>query len=336
MAAGASVSVIVPTYQRLSTLRMALESLQSQTMESFEILVVDNAAEAAVKRMVDDFNREARVPVRYVAEPQLGLHHARHAGARVARGDILVFTDDDATFDKGWLRAYADAFDAHPDMAAAGGPVRPVWAVPPPAWLLELAGDIRQWGYLSLMEPYDTFRLDNRGFFYGVNMAMRRSVLFDLGGFNPECFGDKWLGDGESGLNRKVWDRNMLIGYIPSAVVHHVIPSTRMTPGYHCLRSANQGASDMYTEFHRTTPSPWRLLNLLLSDLFREGGKWIRASRARRRNDADVYSIRAQMEAARSLSKWKYAWRILWSRQFRRLVARQDWLNDVSKCERSA
>ena len=38
-----------------------------------------------------------------------------------------------------WLAAYARCFGAHPDMAAAGGPIRPAWETPPPTWLLDLA-----------------------------------------------------------------------------------------------------------------------------------------------------------------------------------------------------
>ena len=48
------------------------------------------------------------------------------------------------------------------------------------------------------MEPYDGFRLDPNGVFFGVNMAIRRDVLLKLGGFNPDSFGDVWLGDGET------------------------------------------------------------------------------------------------------------------------------------------
>lgn len=56
-------------------------------------------------RSVVEFARTAKMPVRHVAEPELGLHHVRHAGVGAAEGDILVKTEDDATFDPGWLMA---------------------------------------------------------------------------------------------------------------------------------------------------------------------------------------------------------------------------------------
>ena len=174
------ISVVIPTYNRPRTLLQALRSLQEQTLSDFEILVVDNAADSEVEKMVAEFNLTAKHLGCYVSEPQLGLHNARHTSARVAQGDIFVFTDDDATFDPGWLQAYGKAFVEHHEMAAAGGPVRPIWEASPPKWLLEFMGDAKTFAILSLMEPYNEFRLDPEGFFFGVNMAIRRNMGIEL------------------------------------------------------------------------------------------------------------------------------------------------------------
>jgi len=198
------ISVIIPTYRRPQLLRQALHSLQGQSLPTFEVIVVDNASDPEVERMV---HAVKELPVRYVPEARLGLHYARHAGVYATDAELLVFTDDDATFDRDWLQAYQDAFTCHADMAAAGGPVRPLWEISPPAWLLEYMGDAKEFGILSLMEPYDHFRLGPDGYFFGVNMAIRRDTVFETGGFHPESFGDSWFGDGESGLRQKLRDQ---------------------------------------------------------------------------------------------------------------------------------
>ena len=114
-------------------------------------------------------------------------------------------------------------------MAAAGGPVKPKWDVNPPPWLLEYLAKYmdryNNFTLLSLMDLSNTFSLSKQGYFFGVNMAIRKEILFKVGGFNPDSFGDIWLGDGESGLNRKLWKRSELIGYIPDALVYHHIPN---------------------------------------------------------------------------------------------------------------
>jgi len=318
------ISVIIPTYNRPQVLLQALQSLQKQTLNNFEIIVVDNAADRVVEKMVKKFNATARMPARYIPEPNLGVHNARHAGARVARGEILAFTDDDATFDPGWLQSYAEACSEHPEMAAAGGPVRPAWEVSPPEWLLEFMGDKRVFPILSLMEPYDEFRLDSRGFFYGVNMAIRRNVLFEVGGFNPEAFGEIWLGDGETGLNRKLWRRGMLIGYVPRAIVYHHIPPERMTVGYFLRRMANEGACDAYARYHHGIPSRLILIRDIAVVCRRKMKTWIKAAILHRRRTPSCLQIR--LDAARSLSRVQYTWRLLYDTRFRNFVEKKDWL----------
>lgn len=316
------VSIIIPTYNRPRVLLQALKSLQEQTLEDFELLVVDNAAEPEIKSMVVEFNQTARVRVNYIPEPQLGLHNARHAGARAAIGDVLVFTDDDATFDAAWLQAYAQAFTEHPQMVAAGGPVRPVWETPPPQWLLDYMGDSKMFTILSLMEPLAEFRLDSQGFFFGVNMAIRRDVLFKVGGFNPDSFGDTWLGDGESGLNRKLWKDNLLVGYVPGAIVYHHIPPSRMTVDYFCRRMANEGACDMYSHYHNGIPNQLHLLTHLVQ-IAVKNKFWLKSLLI---GSNDPTALNIKLHAARTQSQIKYILRLMFDKGFQQLVLQQDWL----------
>lgn len=245
------LTVIIPTYHRLDQLRCALESLQAQCLPEFEILVVDNAADEEIRNFIKSINLLIAHPVTYIAEPQLGLHYARHAGARAATGDVLVFTDDDATFNPHWLEAYWLVFTRHPEMAAAGGPVLPIWEQAPPKWIVGLMGDLPRFPTLSLMKPRGGFHLEPDGIFFGVNMAIRRNCLFELGGFHPDSFGEYWLGDGETGLNRKLWARGDLIGFVDDALVFHHIPEERMTVEYFKRRMANEAACTEYAYFQR-------------------------------------------------------------------------------------
>lgn len=317
------VSIIIPTYNRSSVLLQALKSLQEQTLKDFEILVIDNAADSKIESMVAEFNQSCRVKVNYIPEPQLGLHNARHAGAKAANGDILVFTDDDATFDTYWLQVYAETFLQHPEMVAAGGPVRPIWEVTPDQWLLDYIGDFKMFPILSLMEPYTEFRLDSQGFFFGVNMAIRRDALFRLGGFNPDSFGDIWLGDGESGLNRKLWENNLLVGYVPAAIVHHHIPPSRMTIDYFCRRMANEGACDMYSNYHKGVPGQFNLL-MHIVQIAVKSKFWLKSLLVKNRNDASA--LKTKINTARSQSQIKYILRLMFDQSFKKLVLQQNWL----------
>lgn len=304
-----TVSVIVPTYRRSATLLQALGSLQKQRLERFEVLVVDNAADAAVERAVAEFNRSARVPARYVPEPQLGLHHARHAGARASRGDLLVFTDDDATFDEGWLQAYTEAFSAHPEMAAAGGPVRPVWEVPPPQWLMDYMGTAPTFGILSLMRPQKGFRLAPDEIFFGVNMVIRRNILFRVGGFNPELIGTRTIGDGESGLVEKLKAEGALIGHVPDAVVCHHIAASRMSVRYIRRWASHLGGSVMYRRWHCRKRTAKSIAADVVRVLREQGSAMVRDVFVRRRMDREAITI--QFQASLGWSMLRYVWWVI-------------------------
>jgi glycosyltransferase involved in cell wall biosynthesis len=330
------LTLIVPTYRRPTDLLRCLASVQQQHLAEFELLVVDNAADAQLAQRVAEFNRTARISARYVAEPRLGLHNARHAGVRAATGDVLVFTDDDATFDPNWLAAYARRFAAHPEMAAAGGPARPIWEVPPPDWLLAfMRTQPAMFPVLSLLEPFQEFRLAPDGYFFGVNMAIRREVLLDVGGFNPDSFGNIWLGDGETGLNRKLWRQGLLVGYIPEAVAYHHVPPERMTLAYFRRREANDGACDMYARFHqRGVPGAVGLLGEAAGIVSESARDWLADLVLRGRTDPR--SLRVQLRSGRALARLHYVWRLLRSPQLRDLVTRRDWLRDVDGLGASA
>lgn len=324
-----AISLIIPTYNRATSLKRALESAVNLDYppERYEIIVVDNGSTDATPGVVKEArHNNPRYRLSYVREDRLGLHNARHAGVWAAQGNILLFTDDDATFASAWLRAYMDAFDTHPEMAAAGGPVRACWEVPPPPWLVEFMRDGKAFGLLSLMEPYGEFRLNAGGIFFGVNMAIRANILIEMGGFNPEAFGELWLGDGETGLIYKLRNNNRLIGYVPDAVVYHHIPRERMTLEYLRRRIANQGACDLYSDIQRTRPNTLSLLKRAGALLFRAGRAWIAAMRVKGR--MDVHSLKLQLAAARTRAQLKYALKLAVNSNFRAFVLKTDWLND--------
>lgn len=324
-----NLSVIIPTFRRPEALLRTLASLQEQTLGGFEIIVADNAADPAVAQSIEAFNRAARTPAVYRAEPRLGVHFARNGSAARARGALLLFTDDDMSFEPAWAEGYARAFREHPEMAAASGPVRPKWESQPPGWLLDYIGGARTFTPLSFMEPRADFAIGRDGFFFSCNMAIRREVLAARGGFHPENTGGIWVGDGESGLNRDMWRAGDLIGYVPECVAYHHIPPRRMSADYLRLRMENEGAAAAYAAFHRGDPSPSVLARFIVGVARRNvrhlAGGWAFRGRTDRRG------LNIQLRRAFALSQMRYAWRLMRDGRFRALVRKDDWYADEVK-----
>jgi glycosyltransferase involved in cell wall biosynthesis len=321
------ISVIISTHNGEARLKSTLPSHLKQTAPSgsYEILLVDNASTDNTRDFVMSL-AQTNSQLKYVFEKSLGLHNARHAGARAAKGDILLFTDDDATADANWIDSYLQAFRNHPLINAAGGPVEPEWEQKPEPWLTNVVSDGKFFPALGLMKPFGHFRLTPDCFFFGVNLAIEKKLLFELGGFNPESFGDRWLGDGESGLLRKLWQNGKHVAFVPNAKVHHHIPKHRMTLAYLKHWSRNWGASDAYTKYSPGVPDGSRLFGDLVKLLLgfpKMFYVWLRHSGQR-----DPLSVHRIMWNSYTREKISYVWRLLTSNEFRRFVGHKDWLNN--------
>jgi GT2 family glycosyltransferase len=217
------VSVIVCTRERPDALRNCLARLQQLDPAPDEIVVVDNAPRSGATRTVV----EGFPGVGYVLEPTPGLSAARNAGLRHSSSALVAFTDDDVLVHPTWVGRIRAAF-ADPGVMAVTGLILPAVLETPAQLLFEQdhAGFGR--GFRAL--DFD------RGFFErmrryavpvwqlgaGANMAFRRRVFDDLGGF------DERLGAGASGCSEdsEMWYRILAHGYRcrydPTAVVHHV------------------------------------------------------------------------------------------------------------------
>ena len=258
-------SVVVPTSgQRPAYLRDTVTSVRHQTAagEDYEVIVVDNGGGDAAVAIVNELVKTDGPAIRYLREPEMGLLHARHAGARAARGEIVVYVDDDILAPRGWLEAMLTPFAA-PDVACAGGKATPKWEAELPDWFAQFEP-----GYLSLLDLGDqTCDLTFPNCVWGCNMAVRKKVIFDSGGFNPDGIGDRkriWLrGDGECGLQEKIAQRGLRVVYEPRAWIYHRIPPSRLTPEHFYWRFFLQGIQDSYVRVRQIGDRPALSVSLL-------------------------------------------------------------------------
>src|ERR1044071_4897775 len=105
------VSVIVRSYNRLPALTELLEALLAQDHASFEVVVIEQSTERAPEdgARLAALARDARI--RLLEHPPLGGPRARNVGVRSARGDLLVFIDDDdLPASNDWLRRHEANF----------------------------------------------------------------------------------------------------------------------------------------------------------------------------------------------------------------------------------
>lgn len=124
------ISVIVCTRNpRQEYLRRVLSALAEQTLPSqnWELILVDNGSKHPLQVNADNG--------RVVVEPQPGLTNARLKGIAEARGEWLVFVDDDNVLSPDYLEAASRICSGFPQLGAIGGRTTPEFETEPPPWL---------------------------------------------------------------------------------------------------------------------------------------------------------------------------------------------------------
>lgn len=102
-------SVVIPTYNRVGLLRRAIESVLSQTLQDFEMIVVDNGASDETRALVEGFG-DGRISYVRMDRPG-GAPAARNEGIRRSRGRYVSLLDDDDEYLPRFLEATLRRFE---------------------------------------------------------------------------------------------------------------------------------------------------------------------------------------------------------------------------------
>lgn len=241
------ISAIICTHNRADYLGAAIDSILSQDFEHFEAIVVDNASGDRTREVVEQ--RLSDPKLQYVYEPVTGLSVARNTGAKTARAPVLAYLDDDAEASSRWLRVLYDAFQNHEKLAVAGGRVTLLWpeGTEAPQWLSPgLAGNLGAYdlgdAIVNITDPGLTPR--------GLNYAIRRTFLDQIGGFDPNLgrVGKRLLSNEELLMTEEALKRGWQVAYFPEALVAHNVAPERIRREWFLERGWWQGISECYRE----------------------------------------------------------------------------------------
>jgi glycosyltransferase involved in cell wall biosynthesis len=169
-------SIIIPTFNRPSTLQLCLQSVLEleYPKDSFEVIVVDDGSTISVNEVVEPFERKMKL--RVFRQQNSGPAAARNRGAELASGEHLAFTDDDCQVSTLWLKSLETAVGIHPDSAIAGPTINLIHNP-----YCEASQEILEVLY-SLFEQRPNHPLR---FYASSNLCFPRSAFLRLGGFDP-------------------------------------------------------------------------------------------------------------------------------------------------------
>lgn len=106
-----AVSVIIPTFDRLSYLKAAVESVLNQSYQDFELIIVDDGSNDDTEKFVEKLGSG----VKYFYQKNHGVSFARNRGIREAQGHFVTFLDSDDLWLENKLELQMDLMESHPD-----------------------------------------------------------------------------------------------------------------------------------------------------------------------------------------------------------------------------
>ena len=235
-AANIRITVAIPTYNRAGLLRQTLAGVtrQDYPADQYEVLVIDNNSRDDTREVVASF-AAARPAPRYVLETRQGLDHARNRALAEARGDIIVFADDDILVESGWLRELTAPLlgDSDGRIGAVGGEVVPAFPDGLPRWL--------EGAHTPLAFRADAGPLAPSQTPMGANLALPKRVLKRHGPFSTELdrAGKVLFSGGDSEMIQRLRAAGLEIWFAPGAKALHQMPASRLT-----FRHASRHAFD--------------------------------------------------------------------------------------------
>jgi len=200
-----TISLIIPTYKREGSLGRVLKSLKSEERDLLEIIVVSQGADTLKKL-------GGKVTILRLAKPS--MTRARNFGAKKARGDLLLFLDDDVVVRKGLVGNHVRNFTDLTVAATCGRVITPDQKREP---VDRHVGRIGVFGNVSggfsstIRQEVDTV--------IGCNMCWRRDVYTTLGGVDEQFTGNALREETDLSLRAKKLGYNII--FEPKAVVEH-------------------------------------------------------------------------------------------------------------------
>jgi GT2 family glycosyltransferase len=211
------VSVVVLNYNGARFLQQALESLAELDYDSYEVVVVDNGSEDESLEVAGRF--DARV---IETGRNLGFSKANNLGAAEAKGDFILFVNNDMRFDRSLLSAMVEVirsddgifavdcrqldWDGHRPIHGArrfrpGSPIEPFWP------------------FLKEVQKFDVGGPVDTPWGCGSNLMVRRWMFHSLGGFDPTFF----LDYEDLDLCWRAWLRGWRSVFVPHTKTYHFV-----------------------------------------------------------------------------------------------------------------
>ena len=254
------ISVITCSHDpRPEYLARVIAALRAQTIDPsrWEFVLIDSASRDPLAPRTD-LSWHARA--RAVREEESGLTRARLRGIAEAKGDLLVFVDDDNVLDPDFLEQAARIFAERPEIGSWSGSTRPGFDETPPEWTK------RHWGNLVIRDVqrdmWSNLPMLPETMPCGAGLCVRREAAahyaeLHRSGKRPFALdrnGTSLLSGGDNDLAACACDIGLGVGVFAALRLTHLIPAVRLREDYLVSLAENIALSTVVLRSFRAPP----------------------------------------------------------------------------------
>lgn len=250
------LSIVIPTKNRADRIEKLLYSLSKQDadLETFEIIVFDNGSEDNTCEICKRFSGETRNLV-YQFDDTPGLHIGRNWGYQHAKGDIIVYLDDDVIpLTNRYISRIQEAF-LDDSVGMVVGSILPHYESQPPRWVKKIS---QKSGIYNMIIDFSCVEINAQDgdevspyYAFGANFIIRKSILEECNGFHPDGMPKELLmyrGDGETHVANYVASSDYRVIFYKDVSVYHSVTKERMTYEYINMIGFRTGISIAYSQ----------------------------------------------------------------------------------------
>ncbi|MFC1584254.1 glycosyltransferase family 2 protein [Fibrobacterota bacterium] len=223
---GAEISILIPTLDRYPYLKTLLKQVREHDIKPYQIIIIDQTApERRKKDFYDEFND---LPLKVIFQDSPGQCSSRNAGIKAAKGEYILFLDDDDEISQTLLKRHLESLDAWQAQVSSG--------------IAHEDGIDHQPHNFTFVRTSDVFPTNNTMI---KKTILNQSGLFDLA-YNHGSRADSDLG------TRLYLEGNFMVLNPGISVIHHHAPQGGLR--VHKARTVTY-ASSRNRLFHRHLPS---------------------------------------------------------------------------------
>lgn len=227
-------SFITCTYNRDKYIAQTLQSVCSQTFDNnnHEIIVIDNNSTDNTATICNEFREKyTDKNFRYFKEENQGLSFALNRGIKEAKGDFLIFVDDDETIIPEHLERLEAHLKNYPHVELFGSPVIPVYEVEQPKWMSRFTQRLIG-GYFD--QGNSVKQLDAKNYPGTGHTIIKRELYEKYGYYNTDLGrkGSSLMGAEDKDMFNRLKAHNVECYYLPDIPIYHHIPPNKMTDDF--------------------------------------------------------------------------------------------------------